>query len=251
MENIVKAIAQDETINVMEYIENNLNILLDNYPIFMENIDTITLYRILENEEIEYNIIFKIISNINIIQCLKLLYHNNFLYNIEVLSIILIKLLDYKPLLNLYCSNNPFNFIRNNDSLKAIIIQLKTIYIFVYNENIKCKCFESKISKDFLMSLQSNYFNFNVIVFLHNIKSLILTLETIYSYHSEYYKAEKEFYDLDCKNLQEHMIYEEIFDNFVLAYRKNIKPININYTINGNNGEINNILNFIFIVNKD
>ena len=241
-EDIVKAIAQDETINVMEYIENNLNILLDNYPIFMENIDTITLYRILENEKIEY----KIIKNIDIIQCLKLLYHNNFLYNIEVLSIILIKLLDYKPLLNLCCSNNPFNFIRNNDSLKAIIIQLKNIYIFVYNENIKCKCFESKLGKDFQMSLQSNYFNFNVIVFLNNIKNLILTLETIYSYHSEYYIKEKEFYDLDCKNLQEHMMYEEIFDNFVLAYRKNIKPININYTINGNNGDINNILNFVF-----
>ena len=245
-EDIVKAIAQDETINVMEYIENNLNILLDNYPIFIENIDTITLYRILENEEIEYNIIFKIISNIDITQCLKLLYHNNFLYNIEVLSIILIKLLDYTPLLNLCCSTNPFNFIRNNDSLKAIIIQLKTIYIFIYNENIKCKCFESKLGKDFQMSLQSNYFNFNVIVFLNNIKNLILTLETIYSYHSEYYIKEKEFYDLDCKNLHEHMMYEEIFDNFVLAYRKNIKPININYTINGNNGDINNILNFVF-----
>mgnify|MGYP006196520831 FL=1 len=245
-ENIVKAIAQDETIDVMEYIENNLNILLDNYSIFIENIDTITLYRILENEEIEYNIIFKIIKNIDITQCLKLLYHNNFLYNIEVLSIILIKLLDYKPLLNLCCSNNPFNFIRNNDSLKAIIIQLKTIYIFIYNENIKCKCFESKLGKDFQMSLQSNYFNFNVIVFLNNIKNLILTLETIYSYHSEYYIKEKEFCDLDCKNLQEHMIYQEIFDNFVLAYRKNIKPININYTINGNNGDINNILNFVF-----
>ena len=112
-ENIVKAIAQDETIDVMEYIENNLNILLDNYSIFIENIDTITLYRILENEKIEYNIIFKIIKNIDITQCLKLLYHNNFLYNIEVLSIILIKLLDYTPLLNLCCSNNPFNFIRN------------------------------------------------------------------------------------------------------------------------------------------
>tara|TARA_B100001758_G_scaffold177007_1_gene153802 strand:- start:17714 stop:18460 length:747 start_codon:yes stop_codon:yes gene_type:complete len=246
IENIVKAIAQDETINVIEYIENNLNILLDNYSIFIENIDTTTLYRILENEEIEYNVLFKIIKNIDITQCLKLLYHNNFLYNIEVLSIILIKLLDYKPLLNLCCSNNPFNFIRNNDSLKAIIIQLKNIYIFVYNENIKCKCFESKISKDFLMSLQSNYFNFNVIVFLNNIKSLILTLETIYSYYSEYYKAEKEFCDLDCKNLQEHMMYEEIFDNFVLEYRQNIKPININYKIDGNNGDINNILNFIF-----
>ena len=241
-EDIVKAIAQDETINVMEYIKNNLNILLDNYSIFIENIDTITLYRILENEEIEY----KIISNIDITQCLKLLYHNNFLYNIEVLSIILIKLLDYTPLLNLCCSTNPFNFIRNNNSLKAIIIQLKTIYIFIYNENIKCKCFESKLGKDFQMSLQSNYFNFNVIVFLNNIKNLILTLETIYSYHSEYYIKEKEFYDLDCKNLQEHMMYEEIFDNFVLAYRKNIKPININYTINGNNGDINNILNFVF-----
>ena len=246
IENIVKAIAQDETINVIEYIENNLNILLDNYSIFIENIDTTTLYRILENEEIEYNVLFKIIKNIDITQCLKLLYHNNFLYNIEVLSIILIKLLDYKPLLNLCCSNNPFNFIRNNDSLKAIIIQLKNIYIFVYNKNIKCKCFESKISKDFLMSLQSNYFNFNVIVFLNNIKSLILTLETIYSYYSEYYKAEKEFCDLDCKNLQEHMMYEEIFDNFVLEYRQNIKPININYKIDGNNGDINNILNFIF-----
>jgi hypothetical protein len=246
MENIVKAIAQDETIDVIEYIENNLNILLDNYSIFIENIDIITLYRILENEEIEYNVLFKIINNIDITQCLKLLYHNNFLYNIEVLSIILIKLLDYKPLLNLCCSNNPFNFIRNNDSLKAIIIQLKAIYIFVYNENIKCKCFESKISKDFLMSLQSNYFNFNVIVFLNNIKSLILTLETIYSYYNEYYKAEKEFCDLNCSNLQEHMIYKEIFDNFVLEYRKTIKPININYTIDGNNGDINNILNFIF-----
>ena len=246
MENIVKAIAQDETIDVIEYIENNLNILLDNYSIFIENIDIITLYRILENEEIEYNVLFKIINNIDITQCLKLLYHNNFLYNIEVLSIILIKLLDYKPLLNLCCSNNPFNFIRNNDSLKAIIIQLKAIYIFVYNENIKCKCFESKISKDFLMSLQSNYFNFNVIVFLNNIKSLILTLETIYSYYSEYYKAEKEFCDLNCSNLQEHMIYKEIFDNFVLEYRKTIKPININYTIDGNNGDINNILNFIY-----
>jgi len=64
-------------------------------------------------------------------------------------------------------------------------------------------------------------------------------LETIYSY----YKTEKEFYDLDCKNQQEHMMYEDIFDNFVLEY---IKPININYTINGNNGDINNILNFIF-----
>jgi len=245
-ENIVKAIAQDETINVMEYIENNLNILLDNYSIFIENIDTITLYRILENEEIEYNILFKIISNIDITQCLKLLYHNNFLYNIEVLSIILIKLLDYTPLLNLCCSNNPFNFIRNNDTLKAIIIQLKTIYIFIYNENIKCKCFESKLGKDFQMSLQSNYFNFNVISFLNNIKSLILTLETIYSYYSEYYIKEKEFCDLNCSNLQEHMIYKEIFDNFVLEYRENMRPININYTINGNNGDINNILNFIF-----
>jgi hypothetical protein len=243
IENIVKAIAQDETINVMEYIENNLNILLDNYSIFIENIDTITLYKILENKEIEYNVLFK---NIDITQCIKLLYHNNFLYNIKVLSIILIKLLDYKPLLNLCCSKNPFNFIRNNDTLKAIIIQLKTIYIYIYNENIKCKCFESKISKDFVMSLQNNYFNFNVIVFLNNIKNLILTLDTIYSYHSEYYKAEKEFCDLNCKNLQEHMMYEEIFDNFVLKYRKNIKPININYTIDGNNGDINNILSFIF-----
>jgi len=67
-ENLVKAIAQDESINVMEYIENNLTILLDNYSIFIENIDIITLYRILENEEIEYNIIFKIISNIDIKQ---------------------------------------------------------------------------------------------------------------------------------------------------------------------------------------
>lgn len=246
IENIVKTIAQDETINFMEYIENNLNILLDNYPIFIENIDKITLYRILENVKIEYNIIFKLIKKIDITQFIKLLYHNNFLYNIEILSIILIKLLDYKPLLNLCSSNNPFNFIRNYDSLKAIIIQLKKIYIFVYNENIKCKCFESKISKDFVMSLQNNYFNFNVIVFLNNIKSLILTLETIYSYYNEYYKAEKEFCDLDCKNQLEYMMYEEIFDNFVLEYRKNIKPININYTIDGNNGDINNILSFIF-----
>lgn len=61
MENIVKAIAQDETIDVIEYIENNLNILLDNYSIFIENIDIITLYRILESKEIEYNVLFKII----------------------------------------------------------------------------------------------------------------------------------------------------------------------------------------------
>jgi len=245
-ENIVKAIAQDENINVIEYIENNLNVLIDNYSIFIDNIDTTTLYTILENQQLEYNIIFKIIKNIDIAKCLKLLYQNNFLYNIEVLSIVLIKLLDYTPLLKLCCSKSPFNFIRNNDSLNLIIIQLKNIYIFVYNENIKCKCFESKISKDFLMSLQSNYFNFNVIVFLNNIKNLILTLETIYSYYSEYYIKQKEFYDLDCKNQQEHMIYEEIFDNFVLEYRENIRPININYTINGNNGDINNILNFIF-----
>ena len=96
------------------------------------------------------------------------------------------------------------------------------------------------------MSLQSSYFNFNVITFLNNIKNLILTLEEIYSYYSEYYIKEKEFYDLDCKNQQEHMIYQEIFDDFVLEYRENIEPININYTINSNNGDINNILNFIF-----
>jgi len=41
------------------------------------------------------------------------------------------QLLDYKPLLNLCCSNNPFNFIRNNDSLKAIIIQLKKKYLYI------------------------------------------------------------------------------------------------------------------------
>lgn len=156
------------------------------------------------------------------------------------------QLLDYKPLLNLCCSNNPFNFIKNNDSLKAIIIQLKHIYIFIYNENIKCKCFESKLGKDFQISLQCNYFNFNVITFLNNIKNLILTLENIFSYYSQYYKKEKEFCDLNCSNLQEHIIYQKIFDNFVLEYRKNIKPINIDYTINGNNGDINNILNFIF-----
>jgi len=96
------------------------------------------------------------------------------------------------------------------------------------------------------MSLQRNYFKFNVIVFLNNIKSLILTLEELYSYYSEYYIKEKEFCDLDYSNLQEHMIYQEIFNNFVLKYRENIRPININYTINGNNSDINNILNFIF-----
>ena len=83
MENIVKAIAQDETIDVIEYIENNLNILLDNYSIFIENIDIITLYRILENEEIEYNVLFKIINNIDITQCLKLLYHNKRMQSIH------------------------------------------------------------------------------------------------------------------------------------------------------------------------
>ena len=247
--NIVRSIAQNKNIDILNYIENNLEILLNNTPIFVNNIDKIDipmLYDILDSQQVDFDNIFKILNIISIETCLKLLYYSNFFYNTLVLSIILIKLLNYEQIYNLCLSKKPFNFIKQTSTLTATIIQLKQHYIYIYNENIKCKCFNKTKGNDFLILIQSNYFNFNINILLDSLKKLILTLEQIYTYYNEYYIKEKEFYDMDCKNQQEHMIYEEDFSNFSKNYRKNIKMLNINYTIIGNIGNIDNIIKFIF-----
>jgi hypothetical protein len=245
---IIKEISNDKNVNIQEYINVNLSSLV-NLPVFINNInsiDSVMLFNILNFEDIDDVNIFIIINNINYATTVKLLhctFSNYLTFNIE--SILLIKLLNYKNLYTLCCSNKPFPFIKQYNTMSCTISQLKEIYIFVYNENIKYKCLRSK---DFIVIIQQHYFKFNVSILLSKLKQLLNVLEYIFNFHSVYYEEEKEFRNLRCKNLQEHMFYEENFNSFVGNYRANNKITDIMVLCNDESiGNIDDILRFLFI----
>tara|TARA_B000000477_G_scaffold121609_1_gene124456 strand:- start:1008 stop:1337 length:330 start_codon:yes stop_codon:yes gene_type:complete len=105
-------------------------------------------------------------------------------------------------------------------------MQLKEYYIYVYNENVRCKCFRKSINKDFYTLLEEHLFGFDVILFLDSLKKLILIFEEMLIYYKVYYDNEDVFDSLDCKNQQEHQIY---YDSFKKQYKNSIEPFKTNY----------------------
>jgi hypothetical protein len=199
----------------------------------------------LDDNNINYDNIFKIIKLIDIDIILKLLYYDNFSYNTVVLSILLMKLLNNNNIYDLCCSRKPFKFIKQSAILIATIKQLKEYYIFIYNENIKCKCFKKYMGNDFTLLIQDQYFGLNINIFLDNLKKLILTLEYIYNFYKEYYYKEYDYRNTECKNQQMAIIYYEDFNSFEKKYRKNIELPIINYKITNLTINIDNILKLI------
>jgi|TARA_Y100000389_G_scaffold202876_1_gene249569 hypothetical protein len=252
--NIIKFIARQNNIDIQDtydskkYIKNNITILLDKTDLFIKNINTIelsVLYSLLDDNNINYDNIFKIIKLIDIDIILKLLYYDNFSYNTVVLSILLMKLLNNNNIYDLCCSRKPFKFIKQSAILIATIKQLKEYYIFIYNENIKCKCFKKYMGNDFTLLIQDQYFGLNINIFLDNLKKLILTLEYIYNFYKEYYYKEYDYRNTECKNQQMAIIYYEDFNSFEKKYRKNIELPIINYKITNLTINIDNILKLI------
>ena len=114
---VIKIIAQQNDIDIQNiydsqsYIENNITILLDETDLFIKNINKMeisVLYSLLDDDNTDYDNIFKIIKLIDIETILKLLYYRNFSYNTVVLSILLMKLLNNENIYELCCSRKPF-----------------------------------------------------------------------------------------------------------------------------------------------
>ena len=246
LNDIIKEISNDKNVNVTEYIENNLATLVK-LPLF-NTINTRELYDILNSSNIDPLNMFIIINKTDNNKIIKLLYYNsffnfNFNYNIETL--LLLKLLNYENIYTICCSNNPFIFIKKERTLTIIIRQLKEIYIYTYNENIKYKCLQCK---GITVIIQKHYLKFNMNALLSKLKRLIEVLEYIYKFHITYYEKEKEFYELDCKNQLDYIFYSEIFSNFVEEYRPNNKITDITSSSNDESiGNIDDILQFLFI----
>ncbi len=252
---VIKIIAQQNDIDIQNiydsqsYIENNITILLDETDLFIKNINKMeisVLYSLLDDDNTDYDNIFKIIKLIDIETILKLLYYRNFSYNTVVLSILLMKLLNNENIYELCCSRKPFKFIRESAILTATIRQLKEYYIFIYNENIKCKCLNKYMGNDFTSLIQNQYFGLNINIFLDNLKKLILTFEYIYNFYKEYYDTEYEYNNTECKNQEMAMMYYDQFNSFEKEYRQNIELPIVNYKISGLVGNIDNILKLIF-----
>ncbi len=252
---IIKIIAQQDDIDIkniydsLNYIENNITVLLDETELFIKNINTMetyVLYSLLDDNNTDYDNIFKIIKLIDIETIFKLLYYRNFSYNTVVLSILLMKSLNNENIYELCCSRNPFKFIKESAILIATIKQLKEYYIFIYNENIKCKCFNKYMGNDFTLLVQYQYFGLNINIFLDTLKKLILTFEYIYNFYKEYYDKEYEYNNTECKNQQMAIMYYDQFNSFEKEYRQNIELPTVNYKISGLIGNIDNILKLLF-----
>jgi len=248
----IKIIAQQNNIHITDtydynkYIKNNITMLLNDVHLFINKIEISVLYSLLDDDNIEYDNIFKIIKLIDIETILKLLYYNNFSYNTVVLSILLMKLLNNNNIYELCCSRKPFKFIKESAILIATIKQLKEYYIFIYNENIKCKCFNKYMGNDFTLLIQNQYFGLNINIFLDNLKKLILTLEYIYNFYKEYYDKEYDYRNTECKNQEMAIIYYDNFNSFEKNYRQNIELPIIDYKITNLTINIDNILKLIF-----
>jgi hypothetical protein len=243
---IIKKNTNDKDVNIYEYIQNNIPLFINN----INDMDTPILFHILNDDNIDIQNMFLVIKNINYHTTLKLLYYSNFFSNFKLEALLLLKLLNYENIYKLCCSNNEtFSFIKHDRTITAIISQLKEIYIYVYNEDIKYKCFRNKKNNNFIVIIQNNCWKFNVNVLLSNLKKLIMVLEYVYSFHNVYYQKEKDFYNLNCKNLEEHMFYEEQFNGFVEDYRINNKITDITSLNNTDEsiGNIDDILKFLFI----
>lgn len=197
-------------------------------------------------DNIDFMDLIIIIKNINNHTVLKLLYNRH--YNLKIESILLLKLLNYNDLFSICCSDNPFSFIRNDKTITNIINELKEIYISIYMESIKYKCFRNMPNNNFIVIIKNHYFKFNIEVLSVKLKQLINVLEYIYNFHKGYYDKEKEFSKIRCNNIQEHMFYQEQFEDFVKEYRKNNKITSIvNLTNSESIGNIDDILKYLFI----
>ena len=127
--NIAK-IPLSTTYECNDYVYENIDILLKSSKLFVDNIDLLNtdlLYNILDDDRVNYDNIFKIITSFksnNTI--LNLLYYRNFNYNTTVLSVLLIRLLNNTNLYDLCCgTKRPFMFIQKTKVFKATVMQLK------------------------------------------------------------------------------------------------------------------------------
>jgi hypothetical protein len=251
---IIRSIAKIQLSSTYEcdnYVYENISILLKSSKLFVDNIDLLNtelLYNILDNDRVNYDDIFKIITSFKSDDTvLNLLYHRDFSYNTTVLSLLLIRSLNNTNIYDLCCcTKTPFVFTQKTKVFKAILMQLKEYYIYVYNENVRCKCFRNSISKDFYTLLEEHLFGFDVILFLDSLKKLILIFEEMLIYYKVYYDNEDEFDSLDCKNQQEHQIYYDNFESFKKQYKNSIEPFKTNYKMIKPLNNFENIIKNIF-----
>jgi len=92
-------------------VHENIDHLLKSSKIFVDNIDLLNIdliYNILDNDRVNYDDIFKIITSLKSNDTvLNLLYHRDFSYNTTVLLLLLIRLLNNTNIYDLCCLKQP------------------------------------------------------------------------------------------------------------------------------------------------
>lgn len=233
------------TESYFEKIDNVIN-NIDNFINDASNFTSMTdfeLYNILDSQNVEFKHLFIIISYLDSETLFRILHYSDFYDNTIVLCAILISLLNCSDKLFNDFYDNPYQFIKHDNTMIGCINRLKEIYKLLYNENIKLLCFKGKFTIDFVNLLQYNYFKFNIINVLSQIKNLIIVLEYIYKSHKLFYDTEREYNEQSYPNQEQAMHYEEIFNNFVIKYNKKIEKIKIN-----ENTEIINVNNVVMFL---
>ena len=157
----------------------------------------------------------------------RMLHYSDFYDNTIVLCAILLSLFNCSDKLLNDCYDHPYQFIKHDNTMLGCINRLKEIYKLLYNENVKLLCFRRSFTIDFVNLLQNNYFKFNIVDVLLQMKNLILTLEYIYKSHKLFYDTEREYNQQSYPNQEQAMHYEEVFNNFVIKYNKKIEKLKI------------------------
>lgn len=229
------------TESYLEIINN-----IDNFINDSNNFTSMTdfeLYNILDSQNVEFEHLFIILSYLDSEKLFKMLYYRDFYDNTIVLCAILISLLNESDKLFKNCYDHPYQFMKHNNTMIGCINRLKEIYKLFYNENVKLLCFKRKFTIDFLNLLQYNYFKFDIVNVLFKIKNLIVILEYIYKEHKLFYDTEREYSEQSYPNQEQAMHYEEVFNNFVKNYNKEIVKLKISK--NNTHIDVNKVIMFL------
>ena len=227
------------------YLENIIN-NIDNFINDSNNFTSMTdfeLYNILDSQNVEFEHLFIILSYLDSEKLFKMLHYRDFYDNTIVLCAILISLLNESDKLFKNCYDHPYQFMKHNNTMIGCINRLKEIYKLFYNENVKLLCFKRKFTIDFLNLLQYNYFKFDIVNVLFKIKNLIVILEYIYKEHKLFYDTEREYSEQTYPNQEQAMHYEEVFNNFVKNYNKEIVKLKISK--NNTHIDVNKVIMFL------
>lgn len=227
------------------YLENIIN-NIDNFINDSNNFTSMTdfeLYNILDSQNVEFKHLFIILSYLDNEKLFKMLHYRDFYDNTIVLCAILISLLNESDKLFKNCYDHPYQFMKHNNTMIGCINRLKEIYKLFYNENVKLLCFKRKFTIDFVNLLQYNYFKFDIVNVLFKIKNLIVILEYIYKEHKLFYDTEREYSEQSYPNQEQAMHYEEVFNNFVKNYNKEIVKLKISK--NNTHIDVNKVIMFL------